>query len=54
MSREPEKRKSQPRDDGSPPLPDSLDKSPGERVGREVKEAIEADALLERKGEVSR
>jgi hypothetical protein len=46
-------KKPSPRSDDEPPMP-VLDKPPTERTPKEVREAIENDAVLERRGEYSR
>ncbi len=45
--------KPQPRSDSDPFIP-VFDKKPSERTPREIREAIEADAILERRDEHSR
>lgn len=48
------KRHEAPQRADSDPFVPALDKRPAERSGKEVREAIEADALSERKGEPQR
>lgn len=49
----PPAQKPQPRTDSDPFIP-VFDKKPSERTPREIREAIEADAMLERRDEHSR